>query len=284
VGIFDGHGGDSAARWCGEHFGACLKQALLRAQPGNEEEAISDAYALADSYLTGEHDIYSGCTAVTCLLLPPSIASTSTSNSTLPSPHYRLITANCGDARAVLWYSAGRAFSNLSAASRDGQAVRLTYDHKGSDPQEQQRVREAGGFIINDRVSGMLAITRALGDAELKDVISGAPYTTSVTLNPSTANDGDLADGDGFVVIACDGLWDVVSDQTVVDFVLERLKALGEQYTTHPNTLDTVCEHLVDMAIQEGSTDNLSVCIVRFLRPKTNDHGKAGTNKADGVV
>lgn len=55
-----------------------------------------------------------------------------------------LYTANVGDARAVL--------------CRKGRAVRLTYDHKGSDPQEAKRITDAGGFVMNNRVNGELGL------------------------------------------------------------------------------------------------------------------------------
>lgn len=118
-----------------------------------------------------------------------------------------LYTANAGDARAVL--------------SRGGRAVRLTYDHKGSDAQEARRIKEAGGFVMNNRVNGasvsflrllcweerdeaddlfvhtgVLAVTRSLGDSSMKEFVVGSPYTTETQLGP----DDDL------LIIACDGV------------------------------------------------------------------------------
>lgn len=52
--------------------------------------------------------------------------------------------ANVGDARCVL--------------GRNGKALRLTYDHKGSDPQEMKRIIDVGGFIMNNRVNGMVVV------------------------------------------------------------------------------------------------------------------------------
>lgn len=93
-----------------------------------------------------------------------------------------LYTANAGDARAVL--------------SRAGRAVRLTYDHKGSDRQEAKRIMDAGGFVMSGRVNGVLAVTRSLGDSSMKDFVVGSPYTTET----------ELADDDEFLIIACDGV------------------------------------------------------------------------------
>jgi protein phosphatase PTC1 len=93
-----------------------------------------------------------------------------------------LYTANVGDARAVL--------------SRGGKAVRLTYDHKGSDKQEAKRIMDAGGFVMNNRVNGVLAVTRSLGDSSMKEFVVGSPYTTET----------ELSEDDEFLVIACDGV------------------------------------------------------------------------------
>jgi serine/threonine protein phosphatase PrpC len=62
--------------------------------------------------------------------------------------------SNVGDSTAVLVSDTG--------------VTRLSYDHKGSDTTEVARVQRSGGFIMNDRVGGSLAITRALGDHSLK--------------------------------------------------------------------------------------------------------------------
>ncbi len=72
-----------------------------------------------------------------------------------------LYTANVGDARIVL--------------CRNGKALRLSYDHKGSDENEGKRIANAGGLILNNRVNGVLAVTRALGDAYMKDLVTGHP-------------------------------------------------------------------------------------------------------------
>lgn len=93
-----------------------------------------------------------------------------------------LYSANAGDARGVL--------------CRAGKAIRLTYDHKGSDQQEAKRITDAGGFVMSGRVNGVLAVTRSLGDSSMKDFVVGAPYTTET----------ELCDDDEFLILACDGV------------------------------------------------------------------------------
>jgi protein phosphatase PTC1 len=94
-----------------------------------------------------------------------------------------LYTANVGDARIVL--------------CRNGKALRLSYDHKGSDENEGKRISNAGGLILNNRVNGVLAVTRALGDSYMKDLVTGHPYTTETVIQP---------DLDEFIILACDGV------------------------------------------------------------------------------
>lgn len=100
-----------------------------------------------------------------------------------PSSSRRVLyCANAGDARGVL--------------CRNGKAVRLTYDHKGSDRQEAKRITDAGGFVLSGRVNGVLAVTRSLGDSSMKEFVVGAPYTTET----------ELCDEDEFLILACDGV------------------------------------------------------------------------------
>ncbi|BGP18234.1 mgpp2cl-1, protein phosphatase 2C-like protein 1 [Rhodosporidiobolus nylandii] len=139
-----------------------------------------------------------------------------------------LYTANAGDARAVL--------------ARGGEAIRLSYDHKGSDPKEIKRIEAAGGYVAGQRVNGYLAVTRALGDSQMKQFVVGAPYTTETAIRPE----------DEFLIIACDGLWDVCSDQQAVDLIA------GE---TDPQQ---AADKLLQYALTNRSTDNLSVMVIQL--------------------
>ncbi|KAL1890265.1 mgpp2cl-1, protein phosphatase 2C-like protein 1 [Ceratocystis pirilliformis] len=143
-----------------------------------------------------------------------------------------LYTANVGDARIVL--------------CRGRRALRLSYDHKGSDENESRRITSAGGLILNNRVNGVLAVTRALGDIYMKDLVTGHPYTTETVIQPET---------DEFIIIACDGLWDVCSDQEAVDLI---------RNFSDPHEAALT---LVDHALNRFSTDNLTCVVVRFKLP-----------------
>ncbi|GAA5841795.1 hypothetical protein JCM11251_004066 [Rhodosporidiobolus azoricus] len=141
-----------------------------------------------------------------------------------------LYTANVGDARAVL--------------SRGGRAVRLTYDHKGSDAREAKRISDAGGFVLNNRVNGVLAVTRSLGDSSMKEFVVGSPFTTETSLGP----------GDEWLIVACDGLWDVCTDQEAVQLISDC------------PTAQEASQRLLDHALNSFSTDNLSILTVKLAQ------------------
>jgi protein phosphatase PTC1 len=123
---------------------------------------------------------------------PLSSSSTSSSEKAAPtssqhppagSPLRRVLyVANAGDARGVL--------------CRKGRALRLTYDHKGTDKQEAKRIMDSGGFVMSGRVNGVLAVTRSLGDSSMKEFVVGAPYTTET----------ELTEDDEMLILACDGV------------------------------------------------------------------------------
>jgi protein phosphatase PTC1 len=182
-------------------------------------EILDQTFAEADSYLNSAHGIFAGCTVIVAFY-----RNELRDGVMVPA----LYTGNVGDARAVLF--------------RDGRAIRLSYDHKGSDLMEQQRVKDAGGFIMNERVNGMLAVTRALGDAEMKDFIAGRPYTTETV----------LGDKDSMLILACDGLWDVCGDQEACELVKD------------VDDPQKAAEMLVRYALDNGSYDNMSVLVVHF--------------------
>ena len=80
---------------------------------------------------------------------------------------------------------------------------RLSIDHKATDPDEVARIRNGGGMILQDRVGGSLAVTRAFGDHTLKNEgVTAKPHINKHVLKPF----------DKHLLIASDGVWDVMED------------------------------------------------------------------------
>lgn len=234
--VFDGHAGTFAADWCGKKLHVLLED-MIRKHPNTPvPELLDQTFTNVDQQLEKLPLKNSGCTAITAVLrwedripnpqsatgssaIAPAAAAAakaaaesaagnnaleqplnSAPSSKTPPPSYNasvtvpklqdsasrqrvLYTANVGDARIVL--------------CRNGKALRLSYDHKGSDENEGKRISNAGGLILNNRVNGVLAVTRALGDAYMKDLVTGHPYTTETVIQP---------DIDEFLILACDGV------------------------------------------------------------------------------
>lgn len=225
--IFDGHAGTFAADWCGKKLHLILEETIRKNPNTPIPELLDQTFTVVDQQLEKLPLKNSGCTAVIAVLrwedrVPNAQSSTGSIlfapaavsalknaeagdgkgdgtdaptsepaieqvvESKLRSEASRqrvLYTANVGDARIVL--------------CRNGRALRLSYDHKGSDENEGRRVASAGGLILNNRVNGVLAVTRALGDAYMKDLVTGHPYTTETVIQ---------ADQDEFMILACDGV------------------------------------------------------------------------------
>ncbi|XP_077345491.1 protein phosphatase 1G isoform X2 [Lithobates pipiens] len=166
----------------------------------------------------------------------------------------QLIVANAGDSRCVV--------------SEGGKAVDMSYDHKPEDEVELARIKNAGGKVTMDgRVNGGLNLSRAIGDHFYKrnknlppeeQMISALPDLKVLTLN----EDND------FMVIACDGIWNVMSSQEVVDFVHDKLKQ--QEQSGDPVCLSSIVEELLDQCLAPDTSgdgtgcDNMTCIIVRF--------------------
>lgn len=86
----------------------------------------------------------------------------------------KLSVANVGDSRAVLVSSLQPDCPTAPVDSQHGYvATRLSYDHSAEDPAEQQRIKDAGGFITRNRVLGILAVSRSFGDHGMKEFVVG---------------------------------------------------------------------------------------------------------------
>lgn len=156
----------------------------------------------------------------------------------------QLFVANAGDSRCVL--------------SRGGKAVALTEDHKPNNEEEFSRITKAGGFVADGRVNGSLNLSRALGDLEYKQVKSLPPEEQMVTANPEIRTI-KLEPSDEFIILACDGIWDVLTNQEAIDFVRERL--------SKGKTPKEICEEACDFCLAPDTSgcgkgcDNMSIVV-----------------------
>ncbi|ABN65786.2 predicted protein [Scheffersomyces stipitis CBS 6054] len=265
--IFDGHAGKGTARWCGNNLHTLLENEIDshddNAAPLSGRFDLKDnlcnAFVKADELIEKEGAGSSGSTAAVAVLRweTPSAESKSESKSatstsenstsnTLNPPisfdfvpafnHRRMLyTSNVGDSRIVL--------------CRGGKPYRLSYDHKAIDVNEVNRIRSSGGLVMKNRVNGVLAVTRSLGDSYMKDIVIGRPFTTATEITPE----------DEFLIIACDGVWDVISDQKACRFVQNLFDS--DRDNADPQA---AAKKLCQLAIDNSTTDNVTVMIVKF--------------------
>jgi len=183
--------------------------------------------------------------------------------------------ANVGDTRTVV-------------CSKGRIAVDATQDRKATAPEEIARVARNGGFVANGRVNGTLAVSRAFGDKQLKQgAVTDAVAVKSVT-EPNTAVTPapDIThycprSGDEFLVLATDGLWDVMTSQEAVDWVVAKATTAGllgssgtdflQNETASKAELSRLADELAHNAVKLGSMDNVTVMLIFFDRSDTDD-------------
>lgn len=122
----------------------------------------------------------------------------------------KIYAANAGDSRCVL----GRA----------GKAVPLSFDHKPEDETELKRIEKAGSVVTEGRVDGNLNLSRSLGDLKYKTNKSLKPEEWPITAFPDVKV-VDLQSDDDFIIMGCDGIWETKSNEEMVDYIYERLRA-----------------------------------------------------------
>lgn len=151
---------------------------------------------------------------------------------------------NVGDCRAVL-------------CNKDNIAIPLTKDHKPHLMEETMRIKNLGGEIYYDghdwRV-GDLSVSRAFGDMDAAPFVTHMPEVFKYKLNKS----------DKFIILGCDGLWDVMENQDSVNYVLENLSKINEVSTMSGHSKNNISYNLGNHAIKIGSTDNISITVIFF--------------------
>jgi serine/threonine protein phosphatase PrpC len=154
-----------------------------------------------------------------------------------------IICANAGDSRAIL--------------RRGGKTLPLSFDHKPSNIPELMRIQTAGGFVKAKRVDGDLAVSRGLGDFSYKAMESLPVEQQKVIPDPQFIVYPRNREKDEFVIIACDGVWDVATNAECSNFVQELVDE-GE------SDLGAICEEAMDTCLQRNSRDNMTIGIVGF--------------------
>lgn len=211
----------------------------------DEEDYLNEEDEEFMNNITDEPGKDSGCTAVVALLHDK-----------------ELFVANAGDSRCVV--------------CRKGKALEMSIDHKPEDQVEFDRIQKAGGRVTLDgRVNGGLNLSRAIGDHGYKmnkklppeeQMISALPDIKKITICPD----------DEFMVLACDGIWNFMTSDDVVEFVQDRIADPTKK-------LYEICEEMFDYCLAPHTKgdgtgcDNMTAIIVQF---KPNLTGVASRKRA----
>jgi serine/threonine protein phosphatase PrpC len=227
IGVFDGHGGKLVSKYLRDNlpifFIKKFKNSIFL-ETKTFTKYIIKIFNLLQDKLKKDHPravIYCGSTC--CLSIHCTDAQEKKSF---------LWIINVGDSRAIL-------------ANKDNIGVQLSNDHKPNNPEEKKRIEDLGGNITFDGVDWRvknLSLSRAFGDIDCTPYVTHLPQIYKYK----------LSQGDKFIVQACDGLWDVLSNQDVVDFVLDlQIK----------NYKGNFAKALCNYAYKKGSLDNIT-CVV----------------------
>jgi serine/threonine protein phosphatase PrpC len=179
------------------------------------------------------------------------------------------ICANAGDSRSVYC---------------KGSVVALSEDHKPDNPDERARIERAGGHVAQGmmgmgpmRVDGDLAVSRCLGDFEYKQNKRLPPVEQKVSPLPECRICQRDPSKDELLILACDGIWDVMTNQECCD-ALRQLLLEGEK------DMGNVAEECLMMCLDKESKDNMSAVVVAFPAAKYGSGpgvaGRAATREA----
>jgi len=225
-GVYDGHGGRDTA---------IIVQNVLHLKllnnpdlNNNIVEAIYRSFEETDNHvvsLCNENGWANGSTAVISLVVDN-----------------RLYTANVGDSEAILISEVDGAIVSES----------LTTPHKANDPDERQRVLNLGGHVFFGRVFGTLAVSRSFGDSRYKKPKTSQNF---VTWEPAITTK-ELNITHRALVLACDGLWDVLSHNEVAERVVMGINS--------GKNSQQISEELVSTALEKYTEDNVTVITVLF--------------------
>eukprot|EP00825_Cyclidium_porcatum_P049437 TRINITY_DN8545_c0_g1_i2.p1 TRINITY_DN8545_c0_g1~~TRINITY_DN8545_c0_g1_i2.p1 ORF type:complete len:300 (+),score=67.86 TRINITY_DN8545_c0_g1_i2:125-1024(+) len=212
-GVFDGHGGKEVAKFVEKHFVEELQKNKNFIEK-NFEQALKENFSKIDELLgtvegkkelmqvkNGQEDekldqgfqqeSYAGCTANVIILY-----------------QNKLYVANAGDSRSVL--------------SSQGKVVELSQDHKPDLDKEKERIKNAGGFIADGRINGNLNLSRAIGDLEYKKNKSLSEDQQLIISVPDIKVHSVITE-DEFFLIGCDGIFEVKTNQEIIDFIRDKL-------------------------------------------------------------
>ena len=253
--VYDGHGGNGCSLY--------LKEKLHHFIKNFTKESLNEAITMVEQKFIAEEALDekglikdpSGSCGIMALI-----------------QKNKLIIANVGDSRLVLFKKNSVFFS--------------TEDHKPGSPSEKTRIERGGGMVYQTPslipltqngkeieppwrvLPGRLSVSRTFGDVEAKNENLGGMKNVVVALPDIT--ELELDEDFNFIVLGCDGIFDVLSNEEILECVKIVLKEKKINDLNNVNVSE-LCGYIADMIIKSSlakdSYDNVS-CIVVAINMK----------------
>lgn len=230
--VYDGHAGHRAAQYCKDNlFKVLLEDSEFVTSPANALKKTFQKVNSEFSTLAKSNFFSDGTTAVVAVV-----------------HRNRITVANAGDSRCIL-------------IQKSGKVKHMSVDHKPNREDEERRIRSLGGEVTHWgrwRVQGILAVSRAIGDVSLQPFVSCEPEIL----------EKDISADDTFLVLASDGVWDVMNNEAVAKFITVQ----------STNDFINLAKGLCNEALLLGSTDNVTALVIDLRRRNPGGNESQASN------
>ena len=237
--IFDGHGGSEVSEFCAKNFGNTLKSNAYYVK-GKYRQALEQTFLKMDDMLrnVGKDDedyesiknTNAGCTALVCLIVKK-----------------KVYIANAGDCRCIIFNDTGIIYQ-------------MNREHKPTDKEEFERIRDGGGFVINGRINENLNLSRAIGDLSFKDNPNLDQKNQLIIAFPDVV-EKELDKQDVCILLGCDGVFEKLSDHMLKDTIFRKMKLNW--------SLEDIIQLMMDKCLGDKrmshlGLDNMSSILIKF--------------------
>lgn len=249
--VFDGHGGRRVADYCSKNmFSRFMHTDTMKSYQltvDNITRGLREAYLEMDDEVDSLAPLLITQPPKTCIGKPRDVyvncEYTGTTATTVVLTKSHIHVAHVGDSRAVF--------------VSDGKVKYETFDHHPDAPEEMKRILEANGSVVNSRIEGNLAVSRAIGDFVYKRDLARKISQQWVIPIP-VVETFERTPEDEYLIIASDGLWAVMETDEVIEFINEKTKSKGM-------SLARCCDELMNECLRNrGSADNVSLVLLNL--------------------
>ena len=220
--IFDGHSGDQPARYCKENLHKILLK-NLNLTKFNYDKSLHNSFQEIDNEISKKNFPNESGTTATVILIYQKY------NNTLKKNEKYITCANVGDSKCYL--------------VKQNSLIKISKDHNCNDKNEVDRIKKNGGMVFSGRVFGSLMLTRSIGDREMKNYgVCSIPSINTFKINYDEV----------FIIIASDGVWDVVNEESLLNVCKENLNC------------EELSKKIIQLSLEYDSTDNVSCVVVKL--------------------